>query len=228
MTQLFDAYENTYRAEVQSSIDFSGLSHDFFMSAKAELIQDLVKTRFPGENGPAALDIGCGVGTFHPFVRNSFGRLCGVDVSASCIDRARSENPNVDYKTYEGASLPYRDAEFEFAMAICVMHHVRPAEWISFLREMRRVTRPGGTLCVIEHNPLNPLTRLAVARCEFDRDATLLRSGVTEGLMAKAGLSDIKARFFLFFPSAARIVRSLERSIAWLPLGAQYAVCGRV
>ena len=228
MTQLFDAYENTYRDEVQSSIDFSGLPHSFFMSAKAELIWDLAKTRFVGENKPAALDIGCGVGTFHPFVRNSFRRLCGVDVSKNCIDRARLENLNVEYKTYEGTVLPYRDAEFDFTMAICVMHHVPPAGWLSFMREMRRVTRPGGTLCVIEHNPLNPLTRLAVARCEFDRDAILLRAGVTEGLMAKAGLCDIKTRFFLFFPSAAQIVRSFEHSIAWMPLGAQYAACSRV
>ena len=39
---------------------------------------------------------------------------------------------------------------------------------------MRRVVRPGGLLCIIEHNPFNPLTRLAVVRCEFDRDAVLL------------------------------------------------------
>jgi ubiquinone/menaquinone biosynthesis C-methylase UbiE len=228
MTQLFDAYENSYRDEVQSSIDFSGLSHAFFVSAKAELIQNLVKARFTDGKKPDALDIGCGVGMFHPFIRNSFGRLSGVDVSASCIGRARSENSDVEYKTYEGAVLPYRDAEFDFAMTICVMHHVPPAEWASFMREMRRVTRPGGTLCVIEHNPLNPLTRLAVARCEFDRDAVLLRSGVTEGLMDKAGLRDIETDFFLFFPSAAKILRSIERAISWMPLGAQYATVGRV
>ncbi len=228
MTQLFDAYENTYRDEVQSSIDFSGLQHTFFMSAKADLIRDLVASRFSNDNKPAALDIGCGVGTFHPFIQNSFGRLCGVDVSVNCIDRARFENPDVEYNTYEGEALPYRDAEFDFAMAVCVMHHVAPTEWLSFMQEMRRVTRPGGTLCIIEHNPLNPLTRLAVSRCEFDRDATLLRAGVTERLMAKAGLMDIKTRFFLFFPSAANIVRSVERTFAWMPFGAQYATVSTV
>jgi ubiquinone/menaquinone biosynthesis C-methylase UbiE len=228
MTQLFDAYENTYRDEVQSSIDFSGLPHSFFISAKADLIGEIVKTRFSGEHKPALLDIGCGIGTFHPLLRNLFGRFCGVDVSAKCIGRARRENPDVEYKTYEGAILPYGDAEFDFTMAICVMHHVPPPEWLSFMREMRRVTRPGGTLCVIEHNPLNPLTRLAVARCEFDRDAVLLRAGVTEELMTKAGLCDIKTRFFLFFPSAAQVVRSFERSIGWMPLSAQYAACGKV
>jgi SAM-dependent methyltransferase len=227
MTQLFDAYENTYRDEVQSSIDFSGLPHSFFISAKADLIGEIVKTRLAGNDKPAALDIGCGIGTFHPPIRNLFGRLCGVDVSANCVDRARRENPDVEYKTYEGGILPYGDAEFDFTITICVMHHVPPADWLSFMREMRRVTRAGGTLCVIEHNPLNPLTRLAVARCEFDRDATLLRAGVTEDLMTKAGLGDIETRYFLFFPSAARMVRALERSISRMPLSAQYAACGK-
>ena len=228
MTQLFDAYENTYRDEVQSSIDFSGLSHQFFVSAKVELIRNLVNARFPSGKKPDALDIGCGVGTFHPYIRNLFGRLSGVDVSANCVNRARSENSEVEYKTYEGTALPYRDAEFDFTMTICVMHHVPPAEWSSFVREMRRVTRPGGILCVIEHNPLNPLTRLAVARCEFDRDAVLLRAGKTEQLMKKEGLRDIETDFFLFFPTAAKISRSIERAISWLPLGAQYATVGRI
>ena len=35
MTELFDSYRGNYRDVVQSSIDFSGLPHDFFMRAKA-------------------------------------------------------------------------------------------------------------------------------------------------------------------------------------------------
>ena len=33
MTELFDGYRSNYREVVQSSIDFSGLSHSFFMRA---------------------------------------------------------------------------------------------------------------------------------------------------------------------------------------------------
>ena len=228
MTQLFDAYENTYRDEVQSSIDFSGLSHDFFVSAKVELIENLIKSRFsPGEK-PNGLDIGCGVGTFHPHIRDFFSELSGVDVSEKSVDRARTDNPNVDYKAYTGTSLPYPDGKFDFAMTICVMHHVPPSEWSSFMREMRRVTRPGGTVCVIEHNPLNPLTRLAVSRCEFDRDAVLLRAGTTERVMIREGIRGIETDFFLFFPTAAKFSRSVEHAISWLPFGAQYATVGRV
>jgi ubiquinone/menaquinone biosynthesis C-methylase UbiE len=111
-------------------------------------------------------------------------------------------------------------------MAVCVMHHVAPRQWPVFLAEMRRVTRRGGLVCVIEHNPFNPLTRLAVSRCEFDRDAVLLRSGQIERLMSEVGLNEIESQYFLLLPSALPLVRRIERTFKRLPLGAQYMTLG--
>ena len=34
-----------------------------------------------------------------------------------------------------------------------------------------------------KHNPLNPLTRLVVSRCEFDRDAVLLTAKAAKRLL---------------------------------------------
>ena len=42
MTELFDSYRSNYRDVVQSSIDFSGLPHSFFMRAKADLLRELI------------------------------------------------------------------------------------------------------------------------------------------------------------------------------------------
>jgi hypothetical protein len=56
------------------------------------------------------------------------------------------------------------------------------------IAEMARVTRPGGMVAIIEHNPLNPVTRHIVSRCPFDRDAVLLRCGTGARLLAGAGL----------------------------------------
>jgi hypothetical protein len=86
--------------------------------------------------------------------------------------------------------------------------------------------RPGGLVCVIEHNPLNPLTRLAVSRCEFDRDAVLLGAGKARKLMAAGGLREIGARYFLLLPWDATPARRLEGALGHLPLGAQYAAFG--
>jgi ubiquinone/menaquinone biosynthesis C-methylase UbiE len=226
MAELFDSYHNSYGTLVQSSIDFSGLSHDFFMAAKADILRDLMARRFSSGHHATALDVGCGVGAFHPFARGMFSRLCGTDISAASIAQARQNHPDVEYQAYDGNMLPYGDATFDLAFTISVLHHVPPERWLGFLREIRRVVRPGGLVCVIEHNPLNPLTRLAVTRCEFDRDAVLLRAGRTRQLLKDAGLGQIDTRYFLLLPWATPFARRIERGLRNLPLGAQYLACG--
>jgi ubiquinone/menaquinone biosynthesis C-methylase UbiE len=226
MGELFDTYDKSFGAVVQSSIDFSGLPHSFFTAAKADALRELVASRLHGVRDPHMLDVGCGVGELHPFIRGMFARICGVDVSAASVAQARIRNPEVQYEAYGGETLPYDSAAFDLSMAICVLHHVPSPRWGGFLREMRRVVRPGGLVCLIEHNPLNPLTRLAVARCEFDRDAVLLRAGRTRALMADARLHDVRSHYFLLLPSAAPLARRIEHGLSRIPLGAQYITSG--
>ncbi len=147
-------------------------------------------------------------------------------MSAASVAQARHSNAGVEYKAYDGQTLPYGDATFDLATAICVMHHVSRPRWLGFLREMRRVVRPGGLVCVIEHNPFNPLTRLAVARCEFDRDAVLLSARRTRALMAHSGLRDAESLYFLLLPWAAPMPRRIEHTFRRVPLGAQHLTCG--
>jgi len=86
MTELFDSYRSNYRDVVQSSIDFSGLPHRFFMRAKADLLRELIARRL-GPEKPVMLDVGCGVGSLHPLLRGMVGRLSGIDVSLACLCR---------------------------------------------------------------------------------------------------------------------------------------------
>ena len=223
--ELFDSYRGNYRDVVQSSIDFSGLPHSFFMRAKADLLRELIAQRL-GPAKPAMLDVGCGVGSFHPLLRGMVDRLSGIDVSSESIEQARADNFDVDYRAFDGSSFPFDDGGFDLVTAICVLHHVAPAEWAHFINEMRRVVRPGGLICVIEHNPLNPLTRLAVARCEFDRDAVLLSAGKLRKLMMASGLRGIGAQHFLLLPWEAKSARRVEGALSNIPLGAQYAAFG--
>ena len=225
MAELFDAYRNNYRDVVQSSIDFSGLPHHFFMRAKAHVLHELILRRL-GKEKPAMLDVGCGIGSFHPLLRGMVGRLSGIDVSSACIAQARADNRDVQYSEFDGINFPFDDASFDLVTAICVMHHVAPPEWAGFMREMRRVVRPGGLVCVIEHNPYNPLTRLAVARCEFDREAVLLSAGATRKLMVEGGLHEVGACHFLLLPWQTKPARRVEHALRTLPLGAQYAAFG--
>lgn len=224
MTQTFDGYKDNYRDVVQSSIDFSGLDHDFFMRAKARILFEAIASR-PRLGAPeklAYLDVGCGVGSFHPLLEGRFARISGCDVSAESVEKAMMANPGVAYLAYDGKRLPYEDEQFDVLTTICVVHHVPPPSWNAFFAELRRVLKPGGIACVIEHNPLNPLTRLAVARCPFDEDAVLLAPRRVRKLFAQAGFSAVATRHFLFLPWENATALSIEHALAWLPLGAQY------
>lgn len=224
----FDAYSDSYTDTVEQSISFSGLSHDFFQQSKALMIRDLLDLRLKDCPKPKLLDVGCGVGALHPLINPMFGSVTGVDVSKDSIARARADNPGNLYQDYDGHTLPYDDNSFDMSLAICVMHHVPTQHWTNFMAEMTRVVAPGGMVCLIEHNPINPGTRLSVARCPFDADAVLLGAGNMRRRMRKAGLSDVSTRHFVFFPSNKPGFKNLERRLHWLPFGAQYAAIGRV
>lgn len=223
----FDAYRDNYVQTVEDSISFSGLSHDFFQQSKALMLQDILERRLPDRNSRRLLDVGCGVGALHPFIAPMFQSISGVDVSQDSIDRAKADNPENAYDSYDGVKIPYPDNHFDITLAVCVMHHVPVAQWANFMHELTRVVTPGGIVCLIEHNPLNPATRLSVARCPFDADATLLGARQMRKRMHMAGLEEVATSHFVFFPSNRPIVRTVENKIGWLPLGAQYAAVGQ-
>jgi ubiquinone/menaquinone biosynthesis C-methylase UbiE len=225
MSSGFDAYNTTYEAVVQDSIAFSGLKHDFFLEAKGVELERLFARHF-GSHCPTMLDVGCGVGRMHPMMSRSVSTLAGCDPSGDSIARARDDNPTVSYRQSEGSTLPWETASFDVTLAVCVFHHVPLAERVSLLAEMQRVTKSGGLTVIIEHNPLNPLTRLAVARCPFDHDAVLLSAGETKRLLESGGYSKARADFFLLLPSRHKLAGWLESKTAALPLGAQYIASG--
>ncbi len=223
--RTFDTYKHTYSDAVNDAIAFTGLDVDFFTKVKANYIEEIVTRQFPGRKDIRALDVGCGVGNYHRLLAPSFGFLAGVDVSTECIDTARTRNTGVEYKSYDGSTLPYESNSFDIAFTICVMHHVPPLQWRSFTSEIHRVLRTGGLALVFEHNPRNPLTMRAVNQCPFDADAVLLGSGQTCRLLHEAGFGKVTPRFILSLPAKTKLLRTLDRLFSRIPLGAQYYVC---
>ena len=215
-----------YRDEVNASIAFSGLSVDFFTEGKARHLAQLIGAHFGHAATPQCLDVGCGLGAMHPHLQGCVGGLIGVDVSDAAISGAAQANPWASYRKFDGERLPFKDAAFDVAFASCVLHHVEPASRARFMREIYRVLRPGGLSVIFEHNPINPLTRLAVYRCEFDRDAVLLRRREALGLIGDAGFQSARGRYIFFLPLRSRWARALDDRLGSLALGAQYYVCG--
>ena len=227
MTAVFDPYSESYREVVQRSIAFAGIGHDVFLRAKAWLLADVFARHFGGVR-PHLLDVGCGIGLMHDVLKPITAGLAGCDPSRDCVASAALRHPDVAYREQRDGALPWPDRSFDATLAVCVFHHVPPPERARLVAEMTRVTRPGGLAIAIEHNPLNPLTRLAVARCPFDEGVDLLPAGEARTLLREGGLRDVESRFFLLLPAAGRRVGALERPFRRLPLGAQYAAIGRV
>jgi SAM-dependent methyltransferase len=223
----FEEYKQSYVSEVEQSIDFTGQSHDFFIRVKADELVASCDRQLESLEHRSVLDVGCGVGLMSRYVGQHFGELHGVDIAPGVVERAAAHFPDGKFQLYDGERIPFEDQTFDVAFTVCVLHHVPPAQWTSLVTEMARVLKPGGLLYIFEHNPYNPLTRRAVSNCPFDADATLLTRSRSTALIRSAGLETAEARYVLFFPWNGLGFRSIESSLRWLPLGAQYFVCGR-
>ena len=224
----FNETKQRYRGTIEATIAFAGQGLEFYTAVKAEFLRDVVARELPGNRRPRLLDVGCGHGYIHPHLLAFGYDIVGVDVATEVIPIARAANPGVVYESYDGEHLPFADGSFDVATAICVMHHVPPPQWPAFVREMRRVLRPGGIAVVFEHNPFNPMTRYVVASNDIDRDAVLLRGSQLRSLLAEAGFTRPLIDYILFTPFAGRHFRALDRALNWCPLGAQYYAVGRV
>ena len=224
----FDAFAASYREAIDSAVAFSRTGHEFFTRAKVRELLEIAARRAGDPRRLSFFDLGCGPGETDRLLEGRVGSLTGVDTSARMIEAAARRNPWAEYRAVDtGAALPFEEASFDVSFAICVLHHVEPGERPRLLAEAVRVTKPGGTVVIFEHNPWNPLTRRAVAGCKFDRDAVLLRRRETERLLRDAGLEAVDGAYIVWFTRDSARLQRIERRLRGVPLGAQHVVSAR-
>ena len=104
-------------------------------------------------SGVSVLDVGCGPGTitadFATLVTPA--RVTALEVTGEALDLARAEIArrgltNVDFAVGDVHALDFPDDTFDVVHAHQVLQHV--TDPVAALREMRRVTRPGGVVAV--------------------------------------------------------------------------------
>jgi SAM-dependent methyltransferase len=223
----FDLSAAAYEEEVDRSISFTGRSASFFAKRKVDLLERLLRAYGRDFARATVLDVGCGTGTTDRHLVDHVEALHGVDPSEKMVAMARRNVPLATFESYDGKTIPYADGSFDLVIAICVMHHVPVDEQLALVRELRRVTRPGGVIAILEHNPANPLTRRAVSDCELDEGVELLRAKDVRRLLVDAGAGDIRTDYFLFTPIGGRLGAGVDRWLRRLPLGGQHAVLAR-
>lgn len=218
MSAEFDRYASTYERELAQSTG-AAFDLDRFTAYKV----DLVAHHVAPERILRLLDFGCGVGRSLPYLAQTFpqAKLFGFDPSAACLTQASERLPAATL-TSDWSEIP-KDA-FDCVFAANVFHHIAPGGRAAALANCAAALRAGGSLFVFEHNPHNPATRWVFDRCAFDRGASMIRRSEMVALGRAVGLRVSRAAYTLFVPFAGRGWAALQRTIGWLPLGAQHYV----
>jgi SAM-dependent methyltransferase len=147
--------------------------------------------------GQRVLDVGCGPGalTAELVRRTGSGAVTAAEPSMSFAASVQERLPGVDVRLAPAEQLPFSDGAFDAALAQLVVHFM--TDPVTGLREMGRVTRPGGVVgaCVWDHaGGRGPLTAFWRAVRDLDQGAAdeSIMAGVREGhlaeLFAQAGL----------------------------------------
>lgn len=152
--------------------------------------------------GQRVLDVGCGPGalTAELVSRVGAGAVSAAEPSAAFAAAARDRLPGVDVRLAAAERLPFPDGAFDAVLAQLVVHFM--ADPVQGLREMARVSRPGGVVaaCVWDHaggrGPLGAFWR-AVREVDPGAGDESGLPGVREGdlasLFARAGLARVQA-----------------------------------
>ena len=132
-------------------------------------IKQLLVEHVEISEGDSVLDVACGNGRLLGMFSQKHRFLgFGADISAEMVKNASRMNPEMTFVAAPCDKLPYQDDFFDRVTVCAAFHHFPdPA---AFLREARRVLKPGGGLTIAEFHYsapvrflLNPLIRFSPA-----------------------------------------------------------------
>jgi SAM-dependent methyltransferase len=105
----------------------------------------------PAKRGGEMLDVGTHTGEFATRVADRLGatRVAGIELIEEHATAARARGFEVVCANVDDG-LPFADAEFDTVHANQVIEHVRHSD--AFLREVRRVLKPGGLALISTNN----------------------------------------------------------------------------
>ena len=118
--------------------------------------RDALKLR----RGEVVLDLGAGTGVSTEELARSGAGVVGVDISLGMLRAGKKARPETILLAGDALALPFADQTFDAVTISFALRNVLDTE--AALREMARVTKPGGRLVVCEfsHPTNGPFRRL--------------------------------------------------------------------
>jgi ubiquinone/menaquinone biosynthesis C-methylase UbiE len=127
----------------------------------------------------AMLDVGCGAGHLSFALARHFQRVVATDLSPAMLATVRGAAaqrnlPQIEVQQASAQALPFPDGQFDLVSSRYSAHHWHDVP--AALREMRRVTRPGGLLLMIDiTGDESPLVDTHLQAIELLRDPSHVR-----------------------------------------------------
>jgi tRNA (uracil-5-)-methyltransferase TRM9 len=118
-----------------------------YARTRAFVPDDLKRLGDYADSGDRILDSGCANGRFFEVLRDKKIDFYGIDFSEKLIGIARKKYPQGNFKVSDALKTSFADSYFDKVYSISVLHNVPSRRLqIQYLREMRRVMKPGGLL----------------------------------------------------------------------------------
>jgi demethylmenaquinone methyltransferase / 2-methoxy-6-polyprenyl-1,4-benzoquinol methylase len=124
------------------------LTNDVLSLGQTRLWRKAVAAAVDAKPGERILDLAAGTGTSSmPFVQAG-ASVVACDFSLGMLKVGQARNPHLDFAAADAMALPFADGVFD---AVTISFGLRNiADTTAALRELRRVTKPGGRLLVCE------------------------------------------------------------------------------
>ena len=104
------------------------------------------------QNVEAVCDAGCGCGIYALKLAMNGFQVSGFDVAANAVEIARSllekAGASAELKTASVRSTGYADEQFDCVISRDVIDHMTKRDAIAAVRELYRITKPGGLLLI--------------------------------------------------------------------------------